>query len=432
MLWRAHDRRWRRPRRSGPLRRRPGDGLLGGVAAGVASRVGLDPLVVRAIFVVAALGSGIGLAAYLVGWVVLPAEGDGEAGSILSRARSDTQGIALVIGLVPLLVVVLLMASLLGTPWLGSLAWPMLIAAAGLILVWRDGTDADRAPMRQLGEPLARFGAGPHGTWRRALARIILGVAVTVGGVAVLTLGHERAVIRPLAGVAAVLGGILAVFGPWWLNLARELANERRARMRAEERAELASRVNDSVLQTLTLIQRHAEEPQRVAQLARSQERELRAWLFEGRPPGGFDAGVTSLGEALRRVQTDVEEAHDVRVELVAVGDVPLDDRLEPLVAAAREATVNAAKWSGAPVVSVFAEVEPEQVSVFVRDRGVGFDRASVGADRKGVAESIEGRMARAGGRAVIRSRPGEGTEVELQAPLPAARHRAPAPGAAP
>ena len=432
MLWRAHSRRWRRPRGSGPLRRRPGDGLLGGVAAGVASRVGLDPLVVRAIFVVAALGSGIGVAAYLVGWVVLPAEGDGEAGSILSRARSDTQGIALVVGLVPLLVVMLLMASLLGTPWLGSLAWPVLIAAAGLILVWRDGTDADRAPIRQLGEPLVRFGAGPHGTWRRALARIAVGTAVTVGGVAVLTLGHERAVIRPLAGVALVLGGILAVFGPWWFNLARELANERRARMRAEERAELASRVHDSVLQTLTLIQRHAEEPQRVAQLARSQERELRAWLFEGRPPGGLGADVTSLGEALRRVQTDVEEAHDVRVELVIVGDVPLDDRLEPLVAAAREATVNAAKWSGAPVVSVFAEVEPEQVSVFVRDRGAGFDRASVGADRKGVAESIEGRMARAGGRAEIHSRPGEGTEVELQAPAPPARHRAPVPGAAP
>ncbi|MHB8505921.1 MAG: sensor histidine kinase, partial [Acidimicrobiales bacterium] len=322
----------------------------------------------------------------------------------------------------------LLSASLLGTPWLGSLTWPMLISAAGLILVWRDGTDADRAPIRQLGVPLARFGAGPHGSWRRALARIAVGVAVAVGGVAILTLGHERAVLRPLAGVALVLGGIVAVFGPWWLNLARELANERRARMRAEERTELASRVHDSVLQTLALIQRHADEPQRVGQLARSQERELRAWLFEGRPPGGFGDDVKTLGEALRRVQMDVEEAHDVRVELVVVGDAPLDDHLEPLVAAAREATVNAAKWSGASVVSLFAEVEPDQVSVFVRDRGVGFDRAAVSADRKGVAESIEGRMARAGGRARIRGSPGEGTEVELVSPA-AGRHRPTASG---
>lgn len=377
----------------------------------------MDPVVVRVGLVIASLASGgLAVAAYVVGWVAIPTDTDGST-SILSRARSDQQGLALVVGLVPVLVLLLLIASVFGTGWLGSLAWPIIVSAAGLILVWRDGTDADRALLHQIGTPLARFGTGPRGTWKTALLRIGVGVAVAFGGVAILTLGHERAVLRPLAGVALVLGGIIAVFGPWWANVARELSQERVARMRAEERADLASRVHDSVLQTLALIQRHADEPQRVSQLARVQERDLRAWLFEGRPPGGFDAGVTTLGEALRQVQTDVEAAHDVRVEVVLVGDAPLDEHLEPLVAAAREATVNAAKWSKASTVSVFAEVEENRCSIFVRDRGVGFDRAAVGADRKGVAESIEGRMARAGGRSRVRSTPGEGTEVELVAP---------------
>ncbi|HET9071470.1 MAG TPA: PspC domain-containing protein [Acidimicrobiales bacterium] len=395
--------------------------MVGGVAAGLAERLGLDPTVVRAAFVVTALASGFGLAAYVVGWLALPvAAGDERpaGASIIGRARSDTQGLALVVGLVPVLVLLLLGASVLRTPWLGSVAWPLLISAAGLILVWRNGTDADRAPIRQLGAPLARFGTGPHGTWRRAVLRAAVGVVLGTAGVSLIAGGQERAVVRPIGGVALVLGAIVVVFGPWWANLARELAQERRARTRAEERAELASRVHDSVLQTLALVQRHADDPQRVRSLARAQERELRAWLFEGRAPGDFDADVATLGDALRQVQSEVEAAHGARVELVVVGDAVLDERVGALVAAAREATVNAAKWSGAPVVSVYAEAEPEQVSVFVRDRGKGFDRQAVAAHRKGLAESIEGRMARAGGRARVASSPGSGTEVELAVPV--------------
>jgi signal transduction histidine kinase len=185
--------------------------------------------------------------------------------------------------------------------------------------------------------------------------------------------------------------------------------------VRAEERADIAAHMHDSVLQTLALIQRRAEDPQAVVQLARAQERELRSWLFEGRPPG--DTDVVSFAEGVRQIQRDVEARHGVPVEIVTVADCPLDEHLNALLAATREATVNSAKWSGAAVVSVFAEVEPDKVNVAVRDRGKGFDPAAVPGDRKGVAESIHGRMSRHGGEAAVQSAPGEGTKVTLTMP---------------
>jgi signal transduction histidine kinase len=177
--------------------------------------------------------------------------------------------------------------------------------------------------------------------------------------------------------------------------------------------------VHDSVLQTLALIQRRSDDPQAVIQLARAQERELRSWLFEGRAPG--DADVSSFAEGIRQIQRDAEARHGVPVEVVTVGDCPIDEHLSALLAAAREATVNAAKWSGAAVISVFAEVEPDSVSTTVRDRGKGFDPAAVPGDRKGVAESIRGRMSRHGGEAIVQSAPGEGTKVTLTMPRAAA-----------
>lgn len=179
----------------------------------------------------------------------------------------------------------------------------------------------------------------------------------------------------------------------------------------------MASRVHDSVLQTLALIQRSADDPHRVVQLARGQERELRAWLFEGEIPGAVGADTQTLAAGMRAIAAEVEEAHGVVVDVVVVGDCPLDDCLRALLDATREATVNAAKWSGEASISLFAEVEPGRTSVFVRDRGRGFDIDTVAPDRRGIAQSIQARMLRNGGRAVIRSAPGEGTEVELTAP---------------
>jgi signal transduction histidine kinase len=216
-----------------------------------------------------------------------------------------------------------------------------------------------------------------------------------------------------ILATAAVVVGLVMVFAPWWWRLTRDLAQERQERIQSQERAEVAAHVHDSVLQTLALIQRNAGDAKVVGTLARQQERELRTWLF-GRPEPS--AGETIVA-ALQRVTAEVEELHGVPVETVEVGDCPLDDRLRALVLSSREALANAARHSGAATVSAFAEVEPDRVTVFVRDRGAGFDPSGVPDDRRGIAESIVGRMDRHGGNAVVRSTPGEGTEVELVMP---------------
>ena len=217
-----------------------------------------------------------------------------------------------------------------------------------------------------------------------------------------------------------MIAGIVLVLGPWWLRIARDLVLERQARIRTQERVEMASRIHDSVLQTLALIQRRADDPQKVVQLARLQERELRSWLFEGRGLNEADEDMT-VAAGVRQIQQDVESRYGVPVEAVTVGDCTLDENLNALLAAAREATVNAAKWSGASVISLFAEVEPDSVSLVVRDRGKGFDPSAVPEDRKGLAESVHGRMTRRGGTAVVTSAEGEGTKVSLKMPRSAA-----------
>jgi signal transduction histidine kinase len=229
------------------------------------------------------------------------------------------------------------------------------------------------------------------------------------------------ALLRPLGGGLLVIAAIVVFLGPWWVQIARDLVLERQARVRVEERAEIAARVHDSVLQTLALIQRRADDPQKVIQLARLQERELRSWLFEGRAPGDSDADMT-LAAGIRQIQQDVESRYGVPVEAVTVGDCDLDDNLNALLGAAKEATVNAAKWSGASVISLFAEVEAEEVSIVVRDRGRGFDPDAVPEDRKGLTESVRGRMTRRGGEAIVNSVPGEGTKITLTMPRPAAQ----------
>jgi signal transduction histidine kinase len=247
---------------------------------------------------------------------------------------------------------------------------------------------------------------------------VLLAAAAIALGLDALLSGHVGYhALKPLAGVALVMAGIALAFGPWWLRIARDLVAERQARIRAEERADMASTVHDSVLQTLALIQRKAADPQQVVQLARAQERELRGWLFDGVTPGSMDGKATTVAAAVRLIQQEVEAQHGISVEAVTVGDCDLDDDLQALLAATREATVNAAKWSGAAVVSLFAEVEPGEVTLYVRDRGRGFDPEAVTADRKGLAESVRARMARKGGSATVRSAPGEGTEVSLSMP---------------
>ena len=247
--------------------------------------------------------------------------------------------------------------------------------------------------------------------------RVSIAVLLLLGGLVTLLLGHARsALLQPLAGVALVVAAIVVVMGPWWLRITRDLVDERQAES-VPRNVPMASRVHNSVLQTLAMIQRRSGDAQQVVRLARAQERELRSWLFDGRPPGSFDGDCTTFAAGVRLIQRDVEAEHGVSVEVVTVGDCPIDDDIDALLAAAREATVNAAKWSGVEVVSLFAEVEPSEVSLFVRDRGRGFDPEAVPGDRKGLTEFIHARMSRRGGSATVRSVPGEGTEVRLTMP---------------
>ena len=399
--------------------------MAGGVAAGISVRSGFGVSAVRTVFVVTSLISGFGAAVYVLAWLFLPAEG--ESSTIASRAQADRRGIGLAAAAASLLAVVLLIAAVLHVGWVGSLSWPPVVALAGLVLIWRNASPAEQAVLRRLSEPL--LGDTSAGQPRRRGLRIAIAVVLIVTGLIIVLSQHlSRVQLGALTGVALMFAAIVVLLGPWWLRVARDLLAERQARVRAEERAEMASRVHDSVLQTLALIQRRADDPQQVVSLARAQERELRSWLFDGRAPGTLD-GVTTLSDGVRLIQQDVEAQHGIVVEAISVGDCAIDADLSALLAAAREATVNAAKWSGAAAVTLFAEVEPNAVSVFVRDRGRGFDPAAVPADRKGLAESVHARMERRGGSATVRSTPGQGTEVALTMPRTAGqREPSPAP----
>jgi signal transduction histidine kinase len=371
------------------------------------------------VLAVVGLWGGWAIPLYCIAWLLIPAKGSET--SIGARARHDSRGIGLAVAIGSLLCVILLVASALNSGAVANWGWPQVVSVICLTLIWRNAPEDEQAAMRHLVQPLESLSTG-GGTGRR-LTVIRLGVSVVLlaGGVGWLLTSREKLsyLVAPVGGVLLVAGGLVLLLGPWWLRIARDLVLERQARARAEERADMAARLHDSVLQTLALIQRRADDPQQVVQLARVQERELRSWLFEGRAPGEVDA--TSFADGIRQIQRDVEARHGVPVEVVTVGDCVLEDDVGALLAAAREATVNAAKWSGASVVSLYAEVEPDKLEVAVRDRGKGFDPDSVPGDRKGLAESIHGRMSRHGGTARVNSAPGEGTKVTLTLPRTAA-----------
>jgi len=304
-------------------------------------------------------------------------------------------------------------------PWPGdAIVWPATVAVLGALLIWRAPILAPRrrrgwaahrpaepSPPREPPERVRALG-------RPEVSRGGLGVAlVLAGGLAFLwASGATRPAGETVLAGLAVLIAVALIFAPSWRRLARSLAAERTERIRSQERADVGAHLHDSVLQTLALIQRSAEDPKEVAALARQQERELRGWLVGGdsREPGD------TLAAALDAAAAEVEVAVGGSVEVVAVGDCALDEHGGAVVAAAREAMLNAAKFAGEAPVSVYAEVADERIQVFVRDRGAGFDPTAVPQARRGVRESIVGRMQRAGGRASVHALPDGGTEVEI------------------
>jgi signal transduction histidine kinase len=387
---------------------------VAGVAAGLGRRIGVDPVLVRITFVVLALAGGIGVLLYGVLWAVTDL---GKMTTVEDHAPLATQQ-AVALGLI---VFGLLLLLRLAGLWFGdALVWPIAVAGLGSAIVWARSDDADRsrwtlATARLPRAPLAAAGAGRVSPIRVTIGTVL--VAAGVGGFLAANEGLQALGDLALAVVAAV-GGLVLLFGPWLWRLVEQLGAERRERIRHEERAELAAHLHDSVLQTLALIQRSADQPRRMVALARRQERELRSWLY-GQQEG---APTVTLTDAVEGIAEEVESIHDLSVEVVVVGDAPMDDHLRALLAATREACVNAAKHSGAAEVSVYVEVEADAVSAFVRDRGVGFDPVSVPPDRRGIRESIAGRLERHGGHGMVSSAPGEGTEVELCVPLDRSR----------
>lgn len=412
------------------LVRLPHEGVAAGVCAGVARWLGVDPVVIRLATAILTLANGVGALAYLVAWAVLPVgDGAGEpvagaraAGAPGEDARRSAE-LALAVGAITLGVLMLVRWSVPFFP--DRLVWPAVVVAVGAGLVLTRAGDSERARWLELagrlpGNPVEALRGGGW-LW----VRVVAGGALLVVG-----LGLFLATNQAFAGVVGQVGvAVLAtavgaglLFGPWIVRLAAELREERRERIRTEERAEVAAHLHDSVLQTLALIQKQADAPREVVRLARGQERQLRTWLYgaSGYGAGKSDRGGSAqrLSEALAEVCGEVEDTFAISVQHVTVGDVELSEPIVAVVQAAREAMVNAAKHAGVQEVSVYAEVEPGKVSVFVRDRGKGFDPDAVPADRHGLADSIRGRMTRNGGRCEVRTAIGEGTEVRLEMPV--------------
>ena len=388
--------------RAGPLRRDVENAVIAGVCAGLGRRMGIDPVILRVAFVVAAAGGGVGVALYGLAWLLIPAERAGVRAAAPARPGRASAQVAAGVGL--LVLALLLFLRELGIWFSDALVWPVVLAATGTALIWHRSTAARARTTRLRGlprppDPLTR-------------GRAALGAALVIGAALLFllandALGAARDVVLVLVAVVVALALILT---PVWWRLAKSLGEERAARIRSQERAELAAHLHDSVLQTLALVQRRADDPRAVAALARRQERELRAWL-SGTPE---QSRRQSFAAALEAAAGEVEEAHGVTVEVVAVGDCAVDPRAEAVVAAAREALVNAAKFASESPIAVYAEVTDERIHVFVRDRGPGFDLASVPASRRGIRESVVGRLERHGGRATVTAAEGVGTEVEL------------------
>ena len=395
------------PRRA--LRRDPDRRVIGGVCAGLGRYFGIDPWLFRIGFVIAAAAGGFGILIYVACLILMPAEAG--AGSY-RRLRAGRAAIEVGVGAGFLLLSLLLTLRALGFWFSDAVVWPLVLVAAGGALLWRQSAAAVGEPDAAEAHEPEPAAAEPR---RTLISRTGLGIALVIaaGIVFLQATGALSAARNVVLAVLVVAVGLGVIFAPWIARLVRSLSAERSERIRSQERAEMAAHLHDSVLQTLALMQKRADDPREVAALARRQERELRAWLYPDREP----AAEGTLADALESAAAEIEELHGVRVDVVRTGDATLDERTGALVLAAREAMANAARHAGVDEISVFLDAGDEGVSLYVRDRGAGFDPDAVAADRRGVAESIRGRMERVGGSATIVSRTGEGTEVELRLP---------------
>jgi signal transduction histidine kinase len=393
------------------LLRDPANRVVGGVAAGLARHLGVPVLAVRIGFFVLALVDGFGAILYAVFWAVLPVSAEGGRRNV----RQMVPFIALAVGIG----MVFVMNQ--GAPSPSTLlGWMAAMVALGAGIIWHQAGPGRRKRWSDAMPGLPWLGALIDSDRRGVVTRFLGGGLLMVVGVigivaifAPLSPDGFSDIFNGLLFGAVGLAGVGLALAPVLWRMFTQLRAEREARIREQERAELAAMIHDQVLHTLTLIQRNPNDTKTVLRLARGQERTLRNWLYKpaASPNERFSA-------AIEQAAAEVEDTYAIAVETVVVGDDrAVDERIVALVAAAREAMVNAARHAEVTTLSLYAEVEDDQISVFVRDRGVGFDPSTVADKRHGVRGSILGRMERHGGRAEIRSKPGDGTEVRLTMP---------------
>jgi len=381
--------------RSFEFKRRETDRIVAGVAGGLADTLRIPDSYMRAAFLTLLSIWGIGGALYIAFWLI--------AFDKIEDEEVETVGSSQTLGLAAAFAGVVLLLGAFG--W-----WPnpvLVLTAAALSFGTAALSDSSRpTPLAGLFDPNVE---------KPSRTRILIGVVLLIGGLSILNIrvGGLFEFSTVFLAIALTGVGVAVAFGPWVGRLVGDLATERNERIRQEERAEVATHLHDSVLQTLALIQRSGD-PARMAMLARHQENELRDWLYGIVPLDGIDLVSTALKGAAARV----EEDHEVPIDVVTVGDHPVDEQTKALVGAASEAMVNAAKHSGADRMSLFFETDDDQMSIFVTDQGVGFDPSAVEDDRRGIANSIRTRVEKAGGTVEIVSEPGEGTEVVLRMPV--------------
>jgi signal transduction histidine kinase/phage shock protein PspC (stress-responsive transcriptional regulator) len=399
------------------LYRDPGHRVVAGVASGIAAHLGLPTLPVRIAFIVLLPVNGLGALLYAAFWAVLPAAPGPLGDRPVGRDRRQVLPfLALGAGIV-------LVSQLTGFGGgaTGALGWLISMIAVGAGLIWHLADPGRRRQWREAVPQAPWLGVVLDESGRRSyVLRLIGGGLLIVTGIfgtlavfRVFSSSGLSALFDGLIFAVVALAGVALVVAPLLWRMFTQLRSEREGRIREQERAELAAMVHDQVLHTLALIQRNSGDAKTVLRLARGQERSLRNWLYK---PGV--ASCEMLSAALEEAAAEVEDTYAIAVESVVVGDRTTDDRVAALVAAAREAMVNAARHAKVQTISLYAEVEQESIGVFVRDRGVGFDLSTVEDDRHGVRGSIIGRMERHGGRAEIRSQPGDGTEVRLIMPI--------------
>lgn len=393
------------PRR---LYRRRDGRMLGGVAGGLADHLGIEATLVRIGFVIGIVVGGLGGFLYAAFWAVLPLEQEHSPRTAKHPATTWTSRYQL-LGFAALGIVMLLLAQVLGFG--AGLLWPAAAAAAGAAILWRQADEPQREKWRSA--TVRRTRVLSSNTGAGTAVRAAFGILLVIIGMATFLAAHGQLpqARRALLPLLVVVIGLLLVIGPWMIQTVRELTDERTARIREQERADLAGRVHDSMLQTLALIQRNANDPVEVQRLVRHSERELRGWLYGSPAP-------ETLRAAMVAVRNAIEDEYSLPVDLVTVGDHPATTAVQALAQATREAAVNAAKHSRAKQIDLYVEVGSTEIVVFVRDRGVGFDLDAVPDDRFGVRESLIARMERNGGQATIRTSPGNGTEVRLSMPI--------------